>query len=484
VGDISLLFGAYHPVGRSGRLLGGLVLLLAISSWVLACKYSVRDVGFVDLQASDYQLWLIPAGTAGGDAAGEVSGETSAWLAVARAVLRESNVEPAVVARSQLAERWPEPASLPVEVGTWLESSSTAGPLKSLLIAPDGHAWYPIEWSAVPAAAGGVGGTGDSSEQVAGRGASDWQVSDELATDLWWDDLERLIDSPLRRQLLDQMLGSHCLVLVFEGSDSDGNRRAREVAQRAIDRSERWLVDLPKAAAGPPRLYGVTAQQRREESLLMWSLGIDVVPPLKQLVAATAGGAAAAAADEMLAGVVVLFGRLRPMGPPILEPLLTAVEIGERMQLVGADCECGLDRSWMQGRMAVHRWEDDRRRAAAESLGFDAENTMVKVEMSRILARGGSAVGVAAGGAGRLGQPASDGYSLPDLGYSERVIIDDAVAAEVRLPPIDSPPAVADTSPPPADPDPGVQWLWWMVGGLLFASLVGGGCLWWWRPGG
>ncbi len=516
-----MIFALYPTVCRSGRLLGGLVLLVVISSWVLACKYSVRDVGFVDLQASDYRLWLIPPDSQTGSPR-EVSGEASAWLAVARAVLVETNVEPAVVERSELAMRWPAQASVPVEVGKWLDSGSSDGRLRSLLISPDGQAWYPLEWAAAPSSSVGGNGLGTPSEEETERSKATSPLSGELATDLWWDDLERLVDSPLRQQLLDQMLGSHCLVLVLEGSDADGNQRAREVAQRAIDRSERWLADLPKAAAGPPRMHVVTAEQRRQEILLMWSLGVDRISPGEPSVAATAWEVSDLSGEEMLAGVVVLFGRLRPMGPPIFDPLLTAVEIGERMQLVGADCECGLDRSWMQGRMAVHRWDDDRRQAAAQSLGFDAENTMVKVEISRILARGGSAVGVAGGVAGRSGQPPSDGYNLPDLGYSERVIGGEpdsdrqSLAALGQAPSsrqgdagvgnagmfqaaanggemqvaeekVLALPAASGEDGSGANEDEseqGLRWLWWMMGGLVLASLLGGGCLWLWRPGG
>lgn len=484
LGDVSLIGGAFpYSVSRSGRLLGGLVFMLAISSWVLACKYSVRDVGFVDLQSSDYQLWLISEDIEGATS-GALSSEAAAWLAVARTVLVDTNVEPAVVARSELAERWPAQASLPAEVLQWLDADSRQGRLRSLLVLPDGQAWYPVEWSAAPTSAAAVADSVGPSPQYTDQRRPDSPLSGELVTDLWWDDLERLVDSPLRQQLLDQMLSSHCLVLVFEGSEADGNQRAREVAQRAIDRSDRWLADLPKATAGPPRMHVVTADQRRQEGLLMWSLGIDASPLAEQSIPIGDWAGAVLSPDEMLAGVVVLFGRLRPMGPPIFEPLLTAVELGERMQLVGADCECGLDRSWMQGRMAVHRWDDDRRQVAAESLGFDAENTMVKVEISRILARGGSAVGVAGEVAGRLGQTPNESYTLPELGYSERVILGHAPAAAETAAPIQSPAVAQESSPAVVERDDTLRWFWWMAGGLVLASLLGGGLLWWLRPGG
>ena len=56
------------------------------------------------------------------------------------------------------------------------------------------------------------------------------------------------------------------------------------------------------------------------------------------------------------------------------------------MSIIGADCECGLDRKWMLGYQVPLDWPKDIRQGLSDRLGFDVDNPMVLTEMSRILA--------------------------------------------------------------------------------------------------
>ena len=55
------------------------------------------------------------------------------------------------------------------------------------------------------------------------------------------------------------------------------------------------------------------------------------------------------------------------------------------LTVVCADCECGLDNSWLLGRMIPLRWEGSVQAEVIQMLEFDVENPWVKAEMSQIL---------------------------------------------------------------------------------------------------
>jgi hypothetical protein len=64
---------------RFQRKLGWLVFLVAVSAW--ACRYSVRDTGFVDLGQEAYRLRWVPE-----------SGTSAEVRSKAELLLRDSNV--------------------------------------------------------------------------------------------------------------------------------------------------------------------------------------------------------------------------------------------------------------------------------------------------------------------------------------------------------------------------------------------------------
>src|SRR5690606_19886712 len=66
---------------------------------------------------------------------------------------------------------------------------------------------------------------------------------------------------------------------------------------------------------------------------------------------------------------------------------ITAEQVGMYLNVIGADCECGLDRSWMQGTMLPVAWDETRREATAAALAFDPEDPMVKMEHSMALSK-------------------------------------------------------------------------------------------------
>ena len=73
------------------------------------------------------------------------------------------------------------------------------------------------------------------------------------------------------------------------------------------------------------------------------------------------------------------------MGPVLSGEQITSYKILNLLTIVGADCECGLDNSWVLGRMIPLQWDLSIQSVLAEYLGFDVENPLVKSELSQIL---------------------------------------------------------------------------------------------------
>ena len=107
------------------------------------------------------------------------------------------------------------------------------------------------------------------------------------------------------------------------------------------------------------------------EKVLLWSLGLE-------------------AEDINEPCAAVIYGRARWIGPLMRGEQISANIVANILYVIGADCECGLDRSLMQGTMLPVRWGEEIQAKAAKGLGFDPENPMIKMEINRILRMGAS----------------------------------------------------------------------------------------------
>ncbi|MFP6584229.1 MAG: hypothetical protein VCD00_16965 [Candidatus Hydrogenedentota bacterium] len=181
--------------------------------------------------------------------------------------------------------------------------------------------------------------------------------------------LDALTQSPLRETLLEQVTNHYGVVLVIEGPDADENESVRDAATRSVRKIHTRMKMLPKAIANPPVVQVVTRDQYEDEKLLLWSLGVDP-----------------ATADS--AHAVILYGRGRQMGPVLKGEAITEERLSSYLTVIGADCECGLDRSWMQGTMIPLKWTDEIQERVSASLGFDPENPRTKMEISMTVAKG------------------------------------------------------------------------------------------------
>jgi hypothetical protein len=191
-----------------------LVLFTCVGAW--ACRYSVRDTGFVDLGDESYQLVL--AGNDLGDRA-------DLYRQISAASLLDANITFVVRQNSNADE--------PVLT---LEDSTG----RRLVLA---------QGTALPV-------------DVAG------------ATTL----VESVALSPLRAEIHEKALDAFAVVVLVEGGDSAELSRVTESIEAAIRNVVRLMPSMPKPVETPPALIRVTPEQFARERVTLWGLGFDPVP--------------------------------------------------------------------------------------------------------------------------------------------------------------------------------------------------------------
>ena len=301
-----------------------------------ACRYNVRDVGFVDLETEPYHLY--------GFVHPDLPAETVAqFKELTAAALRDSNVLVELVTAD---EQKPHPA-----LKYWPAHASRSLPT-AVLVSPDGQS-LPLT----------ISQPGEPFPQTLSSA------------------MQAVVSSPQREEILRAVSQTFASVLLIEGESAPENSRARQVIAEAIDQIRAQMKWMPKTIARPPVLLVLDAASLEREEILLWSL--------RQNTAKMSQPRAA-----------VLYGKARWIGPVMKGAEITARNLTGVLSIIGADCECGLDISWTQGTRLPVRWDPKLHAQVAKSLEFDPENPMVKIEASRILGRRGSAAGGTAASVG------------------------------------------------------------------------------------
>ena len=194
---------------RFRQRMGWFVFFVAVSAW--ACRYSVRDTGFVDLGLEAYRLrWVTESG-----ASAEVRSK-------AELLLRDSNI---------VWDEDPTGGGFPRAAGLYLRD--VEGRILSLPL-PN-----PSDATAVL------------------RG------------------VEMAVTSPLRERVYREGLRAYALVLLLEGTDGEANARVRQDVDSAITATARLLSSMPKPVETPPQLVAVSLKEQAAEKGLVWGLGLD-----------------------------------------------------------------------------------------------------------------------------------------------------------------------------------------------------------------
>jgi hypothetical protein len=290
-------------------------------SSVLACRYNVRDVGFADVDSVPYYLY-------GYVSQGTPAAITSSFQKISSAALVESNIKFEIINTDQQKNH---PAMKYLDI--WQITSFPA----AVLVSPQGQSLL------VPVT-----------------------KPDQPFEQTLWAALDNIISSPEREEIIQQVSKTFGVVLLIKGAEQEENERVQKAVFVAIETISMQMKMMPKSIAQPPVSIVIEPELFSREKILLWSLGLNTGEIDKPYAA-------------------VLYGRARLIGPLLKGEEITETRLINILSVVGADCECGLDRRWILGKMLPVRWDEKIQARAAKALGFDPENPMVKMEISQII---------------------------------------------------------------------------------------------------
>jgi hypothetical protein len=283
-----------------------------------ACRYTVRELGFSDLAAPPYRLFICHHA--------ELSALQNEKLArLLEASISGSNLEVFFVHSG----REPQHPIL-----RFLPASPSSYPC-AVLISPD-SSLQPYRFAS-------------STDDMYGFTSRT---------------IQNTLRSPVRETILSSSSSLHAVVLLFAGADEKQTAAASSLIRSAMQQVEPVLKLMPKPAVKPPLLVSIPVAEQNRESLLMWSLGMSE--------------------STRNPRAVILYGRGRKMGPVLANDSLTTEAIYNLLLFVGADCECDMDRSYLNGYLIPLYWPQTARERVSNILGFDPENPLVKMDMINI----------------------------------------------------------------------------------------------------
>lgn len=288
---------------------------------VFACKYTVRDIGFTDLGATEYKLYFYVDKTIHKEM-------ISTFDQLTFASFLDANVESEII---HIDRQTDHPAM------SYLKHQKNRSiPAIILVDADEGTLLLPFSYTS------------------------------ENFKESIWSLIEQIASSPMRKKIINLVKSTYGAVLLIEGNNEEMNRRAKLTISSAIKDISGALKLMPKLIENPPQMIVLSKSDFLEENVLLWSLN-------------------AGRKNTDYPQVAILYGRGRRIGPVLTGKEVVKENIFSLLSIIGADCECGLDRSVMLGKMIPLRWEKEIQEELAEQLGFDVENPMVKSEISQIL---------------------------------------------------------------------------------------------------
>ncbi|MEO2164403.1 MAG: hypothetical protein ABGY29_17985, partial [bacterium] len=227
--------------------------LLGMGAASVICRYTIRDIGFVNLKPDEYVLTWV-------ESAADLEGAVlSQELSTLGAVLcQDSNLRVTGLHASRTTG------------GGWLGLLRDAGLDSSWFLT--GADLPPLIVPRHP-----VGGPEDEL-----RFAIDWAL-----------------DSPLRAEWLEEALSTFASMWIFEGEDPAANTAALAEVEAAVGALRRLAPSLPRPLQHPARIRRISVAEQKATPVSLWSMGLS--DPLQRPAVAVLYGRAKRAGD-------VLFG--------------------------------------------------------------------------------------------------------------------------------------------------------------------------------
>lgn len=182
--------------------------------------------------------------------------------------------------------------------------------------------------------------------------------------------LNDIIFSPVREEIIRDVIERYGVILLIEGENAQENEKYRKIAVSAIENIKNQMETMVKHIKYPPVLISLGPESFSREKILLWSLGIE--------------------ADVTQPYAAVFYGRARWIGPLMKADEISEPNLVNILSIIGENCECDLDISWVEGTLLPLKWDQKRQAQVARLLEFDPENPMVKIEVNRIMKMGSS----------------------------------------------------------------------------------------------
>ncbi|HID57518.1 TPA: hypothetical protein EYP37_13365 [Candidatus Poribacteria bacterium] len=314
----SIRTDAFVKLDMKGHVLAVALLMLLSALRAFSCPYIIRDVGFA-LPRRPYHIYCLVKG-----GSPEEKRITTIFESVSAEVLRGSNVEAEVVEVGHL------PASIRKQLGP-IDLNDLP---RAILISPEGKALVlpKVDYT---------------SERSVRR------------------QLEDVISSPKREEIKRHIVRNWCVVMLVEGTDRRENERAKEAILRASHQIVGAVTETGTMVRRKPYLTLLSPQDRGEERILLWSLGL-------------------LEGEGERPRAVVLFGRGQQIGPVIEGKGINDRSMLSLLYTLGKACACTTDTKLLSGPQIPLKWGDDIRGEVCRELGFDPENPVLKSTLAML----------------------------------------------------------------------------------------------------
>jgi len=297
------------------------IIFTFVSNNSFACRYTVREIGFSDIGTKTYNLFFFTDSLTPEEQVVNIRKYSNI-------LLRDTNVRMDII---NIVENKSSP-----DLKFLSQYNNQTYPF-AVLIAPNGESM-----------------------------ACSYTKSEHSMLESSWYLLESLVSSTFREDLISRLIRSYGVVLIIEGTDSDENKRVKNAAREAVKTITGSFNQMPKIVNQPPEIMVIPHNKKDDEKILLFGLGINEK-------------------NKNDTHVAIVFGRGKLAGPMMTCGQITTRRIYNLLTLIGADCECGIDNSWLIGEMIPLRWSSSEQDELIKQLGFDVENPFVKTEMSQII---------------------------------------------------------------------------------------------------
>lgn len=289
---------------------------------VFPCEYNIRDAGFVNLDDPPYRLYFFIDDKTPAES-------IEAFKEESRRVLNGSNILPVIVHISRDRDH------KSMEHYRFWDIQS---PPAFILTSPDRRT-LPLS---VP---DGMTINRDSIRKL----------------------LQDAVSSPVRGEILARIVKAYAVLILIEGPDTEENLLALDKLKQASRDIASLMSQLPKRIENPPHIIVVDQEAAEGERTFLWSLDVDTK-------------------DVEQARIAILFGRGRIFYSPFESALAIVSEITDMLTIIGLSCDCGLDKKGLIGLSVPIIWDEGLQGEVVKYLGFDAENPLIKREITGILA--------------------------------------------------------------------------------------------------